>query len=441
MLLGFYIYTHMGILLLKEIALRYTESTTIKLFWDYFAMYDLWKTVGSGATSNPQSEKRREMIDYIYGEVQDRFVNKLLTMIVKVGYPLKENEEDHPMADKWTVLKKLVKRLIHGRKTKDREEMHETITGLMGHLSRIPAIYPDIYPSEVEAQQRISVGNPARYLSKVSPLIARLIQSNLQFFVGYGNTAGEAGKESKVESSVRGELKPDEKATLMELGFTIIGKGNTAASLKNANRIYLDKLSDDSYIFFSADKTTIETFRYLQDAIEYVQREWKAKMRSGRGVDRFAVISPVLPKPAPRNPYGNPTPSSLGGSVTNPELTPPPVPPAVPTNIPALGAPMAGAQGKRLGPNWEQFMTNLGFTWSDVDNGYRNQSRDTSIQVQPDNSVRVFSKGHTKNYPNLGVLFRRLNHQRTQAQPVAAGEPTAQINEANYRTLFRFLYA
>jgi hypothetical protein len=417
-----HIYTHMAILL-QEIALRYNETDPKKLFWDYFAMYDLWKKVGSGAAMSPSVGRKQEMIDYLYGEVQDRYVNRILTAISKFA-KLKEENND--------VLRTSIKRLLHARKVKDRGEMHSVISD----MSR-EGLLPDVEVSDIATQQRISTGNPARYIGKVSGIVAQMIQANLQSFVGYDKVAGEKGKEEAMINAPRGEFTPEEKGALVNLGFDIIAQGNSRArsNMVPSPYIHLDKLKDNSYVFFTADKSTIETLPDLKSAVEYLEKNWTSKLRMGRKGQDLTWSFPSTPE-KPATSYQPPTP------------TPAPAPkppreklPSLPTNLPPIEPQFGGEESSRIPANWEKILGNYGYVWNEEEKMYKNPQRNTSIRFRPNNTSTVTSgSGKQKEFPNLGSLLRRLEHNRKKRHPAVTGEPAAQVTEEHYKQLYEFLY-
>ena len=413
----------MAILLLKEIAIRYNETDPKKLFWDYFAMYDLWKKVGSGGEmSSFNFGRKQEMIDYLYGEVQDRYVNRILTVISKFIMPkLKENNDDK--------LQKTVKRLLHARKMKDRVEMHSIIRDMSteGWL-------PDVEVSDIATQQRISVGNPARYIGKVSGIVSQMIQANLQSFVGFDKVAGEKGKETQVINAPRGEFTPEEKRSLTNIGFDIIAQGNARARTVGASYpyIHLDKLKDNTYVFFTADKSTIETLPDFNSTIAYLEKDWVPKLRFGRkGQDlTWSWAQPATPTPVPVAPPAAPEPTPAPAAPRS-DI------PSLPSNLPPLAGP-TGEKAVRIPPNWEKILGNYGYIWNEEENSYNNTQRNAKIKFRPNNtSVVTLSSGKTREFPNLGLLFRTLEHNKKKRHP---NEPVAQVTKENYKELYEFLY-
>lgn len=134
---------------------------------------------------------------------------------------------------------------------------------------------------------------------------------------------------------------------------------------------------------------------------------------------------PEVPSPAPTvEPPAAPEPYSIA--------------PQLPPGIPPLGAPMAGKNPKRL-MAMEQELEKYGYKWSEEDQVYKNDEWQSTITINQDNSSVVRVQGKEFTFPNLGELFKKLALNK-QKRYTNAAEPSAQITETHYKTLFNFLY-
>lgn len=186
---------------LKEIALSYNKETDLRtMFYDYFCAYDLWRKVGDGVT-NVQSQRRREIIERLFEEIQDVYVTQILINIAAIEVFLREDEDDHwkPTPDnRGTRLKKLSARLQSAQKMQNREEMHSIIVDItQGGFGE--GILPGVGRSDFKRQLRISTENPVAYLNLVSPLVAKILKSNLQFLIGYDKAKDATSVKKKPE--------------------------------------------------------------------------------------------------------------------------------------------------------------------------------------------------------------------------------------------------
>jgi hypothetical protein len=178
-------------ILLKEISLNYTETDPKRLFWDYFAMYDLWRKVGSGHPTDMQTQRRMEIIDELFDIVQNRYAGAILADLMRSGIKVKEST-DGDKNDGWGILNpkvsdkvtKLARQLLHARKMQNKEDMHSAISDLTT-TGFGEGLLPQVGRQDIRTQQHISTTNPAGYLTKVSPIIARVFKSNLHFFIGH----------------------------------------------------------------------------------------------------------------------------------------------------------------------------------------------------------------------------------------------------------------
>lgn len=175
-----------------------------------------------------------------------------------------------------------------------------------------------------------------------------------------------------------------------------------------------------------------------------------------RSIQNFVKSSPGLPaatpKPEPKwkaldkpltaPPEEIPRELPMGGNQMHLPLKPREKLPPMPDNLPPLQKPFAGRDPKRLGGNWETVLANYGYNWSEPDNAYKNEKREIMFQVQPNNSVKVLlPSGETKDFANIGLILRRLAHNRKKRHARKAGEPQAQVTKENYKMLYEFLYS
>lgn len=148
-----------------------------------------------------------------------------------------------------------------------------------------------------------------------------------------------------------------------------------------------------------------------------------------------------LDKPLTAPPAEIPRELPMGGNQMHLPLKPREKLPPMPDNLPPLQTAFAGRDPKRLGGNWETILANYGYNWSEPDNAYKNEKREVMFQVQPNNSVKVLlPSGETKDFANIGLILRRLAHNRKKRHARKAGEPQAQVTEENYKMLYEFLY-
>ena len=420
-----HIYKHMSILLLKEIALRYMEKDGKKQFWDFYAMYDLWRTVGSGGTaSSPTSEKRQAMVDNVFEQVTKAFAKTIIANLIKFGgYKLKEDVDRGQVS-------KFIKQLMSGLKMSDWMEVYSAIDQMMDIEQKTSSLFFGrfgVSPADIKAQKRISIGNPARYLQFVSPIVARLIRNNYQVIGGQGDVGAELEKPEILINASRGEFSDTERETLMNLGLSIIAPGNATANIiRGMIRVHLDKLKDGRFLFYTLDKSTIEVFPTFEETVQYIMKDWRKKLPV-QGFDRvYRPPAPAAPKPAPE-----------------PEPQKPVVPPA-PANI--QQPTMAGDAPKRLGGQWEAVFQKYGYDWNEEKKQYINPKTGVKIEVFPNNSIQAYAPdGRMRQYPNLGTVLRMMAHNKRRRHPAEtpaapAGEPKAQVTEADYKNLYRFLY-
>ena len=252
-----------------------------------------------------------------------------------------------------------------------------------------------------------------------------MIKGNLQSFVSYGQVGAEVEKEKMVINAPRGEFDAKEKEILMDMGFNIIAAGNATANIiRGMIRAHLDKLKDGTWLFFTLDKSTVETFPTFEELEKYIAKQWRSKLPA-RGIDRTYRYVPPTPAPAP------------------PEPVAPVIPPA-PTNV--QEPTMTGNTPKRLQGPWETLFKKYGYEWDESEKQYINQQRGVKIEIYPNNSVQVYYPGGgMKQYPNLGVVLRKMAHAKNKRHPkepeaAPAGEPRAQVTEENFKDLYRFLY-
>jgi len=102
---------------------------------------------------------------------------------------------------------------------------------------------------------------------------------------------------------------------------------------------------------------------------------------------------------------------------------------------------ISGEELKRLSAAWEKILNNYGYYWEESENYYKNNIRDVIIKIYQDDSVKVniLSKNREIRFNNLGLLFRKLKHNKDKRHNTEK-EPEAQLKENHFKDLFRFLY-
>jgi hypothetical protein len=410
-----HIYIYMAILL-QELTtpIRYTSKDPRQMLYDFTAAYELWRRLGS-ESSEPIPQARQKIIDLLFQTVTEKFAAELLTHATKALV----NYKDQHQKEYATVLKKM----DHDLKMHDAKELASDIRdtffvlfakngGRIGNMG--------IERSDVRTSQKLA--HPARLITHVSPIVARIIKANLHYFGPVDKIGAELGKDEKVISAPRGVWTPEEKEKVMALGLDIIGAGNSQSrGSSGQERLSFDKLKDGRYLYFSNDKMTIEEFDTFEDALSYLIQN-KAKFSGRKGQDRAYI----------------PTPTAQPSQPAPPDLVPAPKSPLQPLAV--------GAVPKRLSSNWEKVLAGFHYDWNDAEHGYvKNLSDDRMIKivVMPDNTTTaIFPNGKTRHFPNLGEMFRTLAHSKTRRQANKADEPQvkAQVTEANFKDLYQFLY-
>lgn len=188
-------------------------------------------------------------------------------------------------------------------------------------------------------------------------------------------------------------------------------------------------------------KNFVQSSPGLPDAPKKPEPIGLVKPWNGLGPDPSKASLKALDKPLTAPPAEIPRELPMAGNQMHLPLKPREKLPPMPDNLPPLQKPFAGREPKRLGGNWETVLANYGYNWSEPDNAYKNEKREVMFQVQPNNSVKVFlPSGGTKNFANIGLILRRLAHNRKKRHAGKAGEPQAQVTEENYKMLYEFLY-
>lgn len=307
-------------ILLKEITIRYSPKgdSFLQAIRDYYAMFNLWRTEGSGGQAGATNQRRSELIDDVFEQVAETFGKKLLDRFGKEWV----NYAPHNRKDIGVVSNSL--------------KLHNWLD-FHGAMEKIMyTIMGDSWMSSLKKADK----NPKEMLSMLSPSIQNLVQRSSQF----------------------------------------------------------------------AD-------------IPKPEPKWKAydKPMNARGSLGGTQID--LPM--------------AGGQMDLP-LAPGEKLPQMPRNLPKMDTPFASDQPKRLAANWEKVMEKFGYKWSEADNGYKNEDRNMLIQIQPSNAARVFfPNGKSEVIPNLGKLFRRMQHNKNRRHKK---EPAAQVTEDNFKQLYEFLY-
>lgn len=401
-------------LLLREITtpLRY-HGKDDTIFFDYYAMYDLWRRVGNSPNNQSllqgppyPTQARTKIIDQVFEQVSKQFADYMLKTIAKNLKQVLDTNPNNIAND----IKKAVNNLQHSNKVNDLVGVYSAINDFFEIQRSVPFLFkfsPLLSNSKIINQRSISLSNPARYLNKVSPLISSLIKSNLQYFGDYDKTRQEMEKDKKALQATRIPFSKEEENKLIHIGFEIIAPGKSYLPLQNTyERLYIDKLEDNTFILFNAAHTKIHEFPEIDGAVGYVIKNYSKQLPRIKAIQ----ASPTQFKHPPRTIDINPADLSgkdFGDQVSNDTFT------------------------KQLGSNFEQVLSKYGYKWDENTKSYKNSS-DDEIKIFNDNSAKLYkNNGGLEQFKNLGLLLRGLAHGNL---------PVSQLTELHFKTLFKFLY-
>jgi hypothetical protein len=148
------IYTHMAPLL-KELTLRYSPKSTSfsSVAADYYAMFNSWRTLGSGGHPGASSQRKTEIIDDLFEQVWTQFDKQLSDYLSSTWSQYRP------------IYKKPIEKLRHARAVREPLDYHaaasEILTGILGHRWMRPHVNPDI-----DQQQ----------FRNLSPIVQRFVQ-------------------------------------------------------------------------------------------------------------------------------------------------------------------------------------------------------------------------------------------------------------------------
>jgi len=236
-------------------------------------------------------------------------------------------------------------------------------------------------------------------------------------------------------------------AVLISLTNRLSENGRYAKDLKKMKFAYGQK----NWLDFTASVDNLVGLAFGTPALKQIELNPKAELsKLSKVIQPFVKSTLGFPDIKPKEPawkkYDKPLtapPATIqqdlpfAGAQTNLPLKPKEKLPSVPADLPPMATPFAGNEPKRVPANWEKVFSQYGYNWDDADKEYKNTERNMKIQQQPNGVFTViFPSGNTKEVRNLGLLLRKLQHNREKRHK----EPAAQVTEANYKDLYRFLY-
>lgn len=419
--------------LLKEITIQYSPKLKT-LHWDYFAMYLLWAKIGSEglnrarADSEIPSGRRQELIDDVYEQIAHAFAEKLIRASETYNYDSYQNKESI----------QIIKRLKHYKNTNNLLEMHGAIVDVLKlfqantwnvfdpgneNIGFFPQIISDLLYTK----------NPSIFIGDTSPIISKIIKSNLHFFVSRDKVDVEKSRKTLINKPAIA-FTDEEIRILTQAGMDIIENGFAKLNYEPPKTI-LKKIAPDTFIIKPSEESDGINIEYsLNDAYKYIQTLNRQRHRTpGWGYNL------IVPTEAPKE-----VPDDIPMTFPKrPEKVPDPTG-KVPhrfRNLPPLDTSMTGNTSKRVGAGIESVFKNYGYEWSDIHNGYENPVRNVLIQIKQDNSANVTLRtiGREITYPNLGALLRKLAHNKKKRHSVTENT-TISRHSKKYKDIYKLLY-